>query len=386
MNGQGRPRKRLGTVFKRGNSRHWWVRYRDRQGQIVKESSGTEDQEEAERFLRNRLDARDDGTLSAILAGKAIDFDTWADWFLERRSKPPYRSAKTHKDNLEVLKNLRPVFGPIRLRDIESEAIEQYLSSRLNARRRIKTHYGYKTANKLKPATVHKEFRVLGRILNVAVQQRLLVANPCQRVEFPARLSGTTRKPHYMTSSEQERIEFFAPSYLRNVVSIMAEMGLRPYKELLCMKKSQVDLENDLVHIPDSKTPGGIADMPITAHAKRAIKAQWEESGDSAYLFPSIRENTAKPYMSNINKSWTATLRRAGISHFSLYELRHTFATRLSAGGVADRFVAQALRQDDPAVFKRYSQAKLQMLRQALGQLDRRANERVESFGTATQN
>ena len=126
--------------------------------------------------------------------------------------------------------------------------------------------------------------------------------------------------------------------------------------------------------------------MPITAYAKRAIKAQWEESGDSVYLFPSIREDTAKPDMSNINKSWTATLRRAGIQHFSLYELRHTFATRLSAGGVADRFVAQALRQDDPAVFKRYSQAKLQMLRHALGQLDRRANERTESLGTATQN
>lgn len=99
---------------------------------------------------------------------------------------------------------------------------------------------------------------MLGRILNVAVQQRLLVANPCQRVEFPARLSGTTRKPHYMTASEQERIEFFAPSYLRNVVIIMAEMGLRPYKELLCMQKSQVDLENDGVHIPDSKTPAAL--------------------------------------------------------------------------------------------------------------------------------
>ena len=56
----------------------------------------------------------------------------------------------------------------------------------------------------------------------------------------------------------------------------MVEVGLRPYKELLCMQKSQVDLENDVVHVPDSKTPGGIADMPITAHAKRAIKAQWE--------------------------------------------------------------------------------------------------------------
>ena len=37
-------------------------------------------------------------------------------------------------------------------------------------------------------------------------------------------------------------------------------------------------------------------------------------------------------------------LRRAGVPHFSLYELRHTFATRLSAGGVSDHFVTQMLR------------------------------------------
>ena len=114
--------------------------------------------------------------------------------------------------------------------------------------------------------------------------------------------------------------------------------------------------------------------------------AFWPENWGAKYIGHAVGVDTAKPYMSNINKSWTATLRRAGIQHFSLYELRHTFATRLSAGGVADRFVAQALRQDDPAVFKRYSQAKLQMLRHALGQLDRRANERAESLGTATQN
>ena len=53
----------------------------------------------------------------------------------------------------------------------------------------------------------------------------------------------------------------------------------------------------------------------------------------------------------------------------------HTFATRLSAGGVADHFVTQLLRQGDSAVFKRYSQAKLKMMREALAKLDRGAAE-----------
>jgi hypothetical protein len=38
--------------------------------------------------------------------------------------------------------------------------------------------------------------------------------------------------------------------------------------------------------------------------------------------------------------------------------------------------VTQMLRQRDAEVFKRYSQAKLGMTREALAKLDRRANER----------
>jgi hypothetical protein len=48
---------------------------------------------------------------------------------------------------------------------------------------------------------------------------------------------------------------------------------------------------------------------------------------------------------------------------------------RLSAGGVADEWVTQMLRQSDAQVFKKYSQMKLQMKREALEKINRRANE-----------
>jgi hypothetical protein len=72
--------------------------------------------------------------------------------------------------------------------------------------------------------------------------------------------------------------------------------------------------------------------------------------------------------------------------YFSLYELRHTFAARLGAGGVADHFVTQMLRQGDAGVFKRYGQAKLNMMREAMGRLDRKANEHEAISGTAKSN
>ncbi len=239
---------------------------------------------------------------------------------------------------------------------------------------------------RLKPATVHQEFRVLRRILNLAVKYKRLTVNPCQTVEFPVRVSNTTRKPHYMTASEQARIEFFAPSYLRHAVVILVEMGLRPYREMTPIEKQQVDLENRVVHISDSKTPNGVADMPMTDLAYEAFKARIEETLGSDYLFPTSSKRATKPYITALKKVWTSTLERAGVTHFPIYHLRHTFATRLSAGGVADHFVTQMLRQGDSQVFKRYNQAKLNMMREALGKLDRQANEHAKTFGPAMPN
>lgn len=189
-----------------------------------------------------------------------------------------------------------------------------------------------------------------------------------------------------MTASEQKTIEFNAPNHLRNVIVIITEMGLRPYKELMPMTKLQVDLENFLVHIPDSKTPSGIVDMPMTKRAARAFKAQMKDNPKSDYLFPTTAPKSAKPHITTLKTTWSATLRRAGIPHFPRYHLRHTFASRLSAGGVADHFVTLMLRQGDSQVFKRCSQAKLNMMREALAQLDRRANEHGKTFGTPKPN
>lgn len=114
------------------------------------------------------------------------------------------------------------------------------------------------------------------------------------------------------------------------------------------MRRSDVDLGQRLVHIPDSKTPNGIGDMPMTEQAWRAFEAQLEQSLGSEYLFPTPNPSSKKPYMTSLKRVWASTLKRAGISHFPLYELRHTFATRLSAGGVADHFVTKCFGRVKP--------------------------------------
>jgi integrase len=139
------------------------------------------------------------------------------------------------------------------------------------------------------------------------------------------------------------------------------------------MKKEHLDLSNAVAWIPDSKTPNGVGEVPLTELAVAAFEEQVRIAGPGPYVFPSDRGSVG--HQVTFKTAWTATLRRAKVPYFRIYDLRSTYATRLSAGGVADEWVTQLLRQGDAQVFKKYSQMKLQMKREALQKLNRTANE-----------
>lgn len=245
-----RPSKHDGVLYRRKESSVWWMRYRDKRGERQFESTGCADWQEASKKLRERLAARDQNVLEVVRKGEQLLFREWADHFMQNYSQPPMREPKTHAANGRAVKHL------------------------------------------LKPATVHQEFRVLRRMLNVAVRKRLLPANPCWGVEFPVRVKGMFR-PYYMSWSEQQKIEFQAPGYLANAVRIISETGLRVYKELTPMRKDQVDLVNATVWIPDSKTENGIAEVPLTDVALQAFKDQIQLAGLGRGSFRAARTRPA---------------------------------------------------------------------------------------------
>ena len=181
----------------------------------------------------------------------------------------------------------------MKLVDVDAELIEAHLRKRLTQRRRVHRRAGVAELGIIKPTTVHQEFRVLRRIFSVAVKKKLCPANPCTAVEFPLRVKGLFR-PHSLTWSEQLKIEECAPDYLRNVIRIITETSLRVYKELASMKE-QVDIANKVVFITDSKTPTGVADVPLTDMALEAFRSQIEVAGPGQWLSPSDGNKTGQP-------------------------------------------------------------------------------------------
>lgn len=310
-----RPIKHDGVLYRRKESAIWWMRYRDRHGEQRRESTGCTDWDEANKKLRERLTARDQNILPVVRKGERMLFQDWAGFFLENYSKPPIREPRTDEANRTAMKHLLDTFSGKPLASLTADEIELFLRARLRQRVRCKAKDGYRELGLVKPASVHLTFRVLRRMLNVAVRKRLLPSNPCWGVEFPVRVKGRFRL-HYMSESEQQRIEFQAPAYLANAVRIIVETGLRVYKELTPMRKHQVDLANATVWIPESKTENGIAEVPLTDAVLQAFRDQIQLAGPGPWLFPSSTDPTT--HQKTFKTAWHATLRRAGVPYFRI--------------------------------------------------------------------
>jgi integrase len=148
------------------------------------------------------------------------------------------------------------------------------------------------------------------------------------------------------------------------------------------MRKDQVDFADATVWILDSKTPNGIAEIPLIPLALEAFKSQMLNARPGSFLFPSDKNPSG--HHRNLKIAWRKTLKRAGVPYFRIYDLRSTYATRLSGGGVADEWVTQLLRQGGAKVFKKYSQMKLRMKQESLEKMNCQDNEMPLDSGTAT--
>ena len=97
-------------------------------------------------------------------------------------------------------------------------------------------------------------------------------------------------------------------------------------------------MANALVWIPDSKTASGVAEVPLTDVGVEAFRKQIAIPGSGPYLFPN--PDYPAGYQASFKKAWATTVRKAGLA-YRIFDLRSTYATRLSAGGVADEWVTQ---------------------------------------------
>src|SRR5208282_670814 len=123
---------------------------------------------------------------------------------------------------------------------------------------------------------------------------------------------------------------------------------------------------NRILHVTHSKTPEGEArDIPLTNALYETLLAMRRNHGP---VF-TYQDDPIKI----VKTTWASSLRRAGIRHFRLHDLRHTANTRMMLAGVLQEVRREILghsSQRSRDVNDRYTQIELPEKREAIRKLE----------------
>jgi integrase len=337
----------MGTLYKRAGSKNWMMAVIVDGRQHCK-SAHTSNKRLADQLLSRWETEVFEGRFH-LPKSAPPPFADWADNFLLKVMHP-----NTRKRYGSSVGKLKGNFGKARLSDISAERIEEYKEARL--------------AEGVEPATINHDLRVLRRMMRLAERKRLIPRTPFLEVDFLKQRQ--VRQPHIVTFEEEERILAAAPPLMRALIVLILETGMRSHREALALTWEAIDFTSDSIRVRESKTRAGIRNVPLSARCKIELLRWRDMFGPefSPFVFPKVR-TPAQP-LKDVRRSWEKTLEGAKVQRFVLYNLRHTFASRLSAAGVSDLFVAQMIGHSSPSILQIYSKAIDEYRRDAVRKLE----------------
>ena len=145
-----------------------------------------------------------------------------------------------------------------------------------------------------------------------------------------------------------------------------------------------IDLLNCALRVEKSKSRAGIRSVPLSGFCKSEL-LKWRNLVGPEYsewVFPSL-SNRRHPLQGG-RKAWASALKKAGIPFFPIYNLRHTFASRMTAAGVSPITIAQMLGHASTQIVPRYAQVLDQNRFEAMKRLEALRQSSI-SDGTASE-
>jgi integrase len=342
------------SLFKRPNSPYYWyefifegVRYRRSTKLRNKKAAGN-----AESIHRAKLAQARAGIVERKPAPLLKHF---AKQFLA--SVELERRPNTHRCYSISVNNLLPRFGAKRLNEITADEIRQFKEARLKDGR--------------SGATVNRDMECLRRMFCVAIKTDVIVTSPfvARKVEFLPE-NGRER---VLTFAEERTYLSNANPLLRDVATIILEMGLRP-EEVFRMRGQHVHLTaaTPFVHVPEGKTVNARRDAAVTARVLPILRRRLKKA-KGEYLFPFRRgggHDWTQP-MKQLQPAHRKAIEDSGVPAFRLYDLRHTYGTRAAEAGTDPLTLAKLMGHADLKTTQRYVHLSKSHLEHAQAKIER---------------
>lgn len=289
--------------------------------------------------------------MTAEVDAGAVDVDPrmplarWANRWLERdvayrlsvgRLRPATAESYERLVRCHVVRHL----GHAKLVEVDSQTLQRAYAAML--------------ADGLSPSSVNKVHQVLRSMLDVAVRDRVLVVNPCERVSPPA-VPRTEVEP--LTLDQLAAIfEYSEGTSDYCLWTVMAFCGLR-LGEALALRWGDVDLGDRVLRVDRTlgqhsygirfgppKSDKGRRQIPLVdevvetlgSHRRLVVKRRlearrWDDDCDA--VFPSQVGTWQFPR--NVQRRFQTMRERLGLpEHVRPHTLRHTYASLLFDAGV----------------------------------------------------
>jgi integrase/recombinase XerD len=264
----------------------------------------------------------------------------FADWATGEYSEHPSSARRIGTS----LVSLEAFFGAAPIHSITAGNVEEYKAWRRKAG--------------IREITLRHDLHALSRLYQFAVKHRWCLRNLVRSVSIPSE-AGAVRQNVLTRDDEALYFGGLIPgSTLYDAARLMLLTGMRP-SEVLALTRNDVDADRKTVTIRAGKSRAARRTLTLVAEAYQI--ASRRAGGSSFYLFAGrggggMRQlNSAHDrHLAKINGPDEAGNRPPRELHVVLYDLRHTFASRMSEAGCPDSTLAAILGHANTRTLGRY--------------------------------
>jgi integrase len=262
------------------------------------------------------------------------------------------RPSSRARDEAYLRNHVLPRFGPMRLDAIGVLGVREWVADL--------------SRSGLAPATVHKAYQTLSKVLRGAVDAGLLAQTPCRRIELP-RIEREEMR--FLAPIEVARLAGAIDPRYRSLVLVACYGGLR-LGELAGLRRPQVDFNARTIRVVENavevhghivrgapKTKAGRRTVPIAATIAAELEhhlATYTPPGGDSPVFAGAGGGTLRAAAWR-RRFWTPAIRAADLAPLRVHDMRHTaVALWIAAGANPKQIAAWAGHTSVAVVLDRY--------------------------------
>jgi integrase len=238
--------------------------------------------------------------------------------------------------------HVKPVWGGKRLNEIRHSDVQRWVSS---------------LSTKKSPALVHRSYGILANILDTAVRDRLLAANPARGVPLPRKIG----KEHRFLTHQQVHDLAEACEPHDTLILTLAYTGLR-WGEATGLRVKDVDLVRNRLNvnvnavrvgqdvIVGTPKPHERRSVPFPAFLQPRLASATAGRAADDLVFPDQYGHHLITPTIKYNSWWDKALVAVGLPPMTIHDLRHTAASLAVSSGANVKAVQKLLGHKSAAM------------------------------------